>query len=268
MKFKMWVLALSAAAMAATAGAAVATAADLGGFRGSVKDDDYAPMPRASLRHCYVRIDTGYAWSGEPDVRWFSEVTQTDYVREIDFEDAWFVEGGLGCSTGGSRAWRAELMLGYHSERKYDGEPPLWNPPAGPPQLDDPLHTAVKSTTLMVNLYKDLGSYRGWVPYIGAGVGVSYNQIANTYFTENVFLTNSILGDNNISFAWSLMAGVSYNISSRTTLDLGYRYMDLGKIASQNGDTAGFWNPKVYVDDLTSHEFKVGFRYRLGSSRY
>lgn len=243
-------------------------AADFGGFRGSIKDDNYAPMPRATLRHCYVRIDTGYAWSDDPNVRWFSEVTQTDKVHEIDFENAWFVEGGVGCSTGGSRAWRAELMLGYHGKRKYDGEPPLWNPPAGPPQIDDPLHTAVKSTTLMVNLYKDLGEYHSWVPYIGAGIGVAYNQMDNTYFTENVFLTNQIFGNNNISFAWSLMAGLSYDISSRATLDLGYRYMDLGSISSQNGDTAGFWNPKVHMDDLTSHEFKVGLRYRLGSTRY
>jgi opacity protein-like surface antigen len=242
----------------------VAAAADLGGFRGSVKDDNYAPMPRVSLvDHCYVRIDTGYGWSGDPDARFYSELTGTDRVRHMDYDDGAFVEGGVGCSTGGPRAWRAEQMLGHHFRKDYIGEPPLWTPPNPGGPIDDPLHTSIRSTTLMINVYKDLGTYNGFTPYVGAGIGAAYNQMDEVYFTQNPFLTNRIFGDNNISLAWSLMAGFGYDLSTNATLDIGYRYLDVGRIASQNGDTAGFWNPKARFDDLDSHEIKVGLRYKL-----
>ena len=36
--------------------------------------------------------------------------------------------------------------------------------------------------------------------------------------------------------------------------------------AITNGDNAGNWNPRVSIDDLTSHEIKVGLRYNFGAS--
>ncbi len=81
----------------------------------------------------------------------------------------------------------------------------------------------------MFNAYYDLGNWRGIVPYVGAGVGLAYNQLSETYFTQNVFLTNRIEGDSRLALAWSLMAGIGWQISDRAILDLGYRYMDFGK---------------------------------------
>lgn len=257
------ILTLSATLLLA-AGATSASAADLGGFKGSIKDDNYAPMPQVSLINmCYVRIDTGYGWSGDPDVKW--AVNNRDDVRNIDFDNSWMVEGGVGCGTGGSRGWRGELALGYHGKRDYAGEPGLWTPPGEPGgPIDDPLHTSISSTTLMVNLYKDLGNYGGLIPYVGAGVGVAYNKMDDVSFTGNPALINRIEGDEDLSFAWSLMAGVGYQLSPRTTLDIGYRYLNLGDIESEHIDSARHYNPKVKFDDLDVHEIKVGLRYQFG----
>jgi opacity protein-like surface antigen len=60
------------------------------------------------------------------------------------------------------------------------------------------------------------------------------------------------------------MAGVGWQVSERVTLDFGYRYLDMGKAESGHIDNAGFWNPKVRLDDLTAHEFKVGLRFAFG----
>ena len=60
------------------------------------------------------------------------------------------------------------------------------------------------------------------------------------------------------------MAGVGYQISDRAIIDVGYRYIDLGKISSQRSDSGGFVNPAVHFDDLTAHEIKVGLRYSFG----
>ena len=63
------------------------------------------------------------------------------------------------------------------------------------------------------------------------------------------------------------MAGVGWQVTERAVLDLGYRYIDMGKAESGNYDNAGFFNPKVRVDDITAHEFKVGLRYSLRRRR-
>jgi len=104
------------------------------------------------------------------------------------------------------------------------------------------------------------------VPYVGAGIGVAYHELGGIYFTGNPNLTNTIAGNNDLSFAWALMAGIGYQISDRAILDIGYRYIDLGSITSQRSDTGFNVNPAVKFDDISAHEIKVGLRYHFGSS--
>ena len=154
-------------------------------------------------------------------------------------------------------------MYGYHGKRDISGTPGPWNP--GPPVTADPLHTSVTTHTLMFNAYYDLGKWMDrFVPYVGAGVGVAYNRTDDVYFTGNPALINRIEGDDRWSLAWSLMAGVGWQVTERVTLDFGYRYLDMGKAESGHIDTAGFWNPKVRLDDLTAHEIKFGLRFAFG----
>jgi opacity protein-like surface antigen len=192
-----------------------------------------------------------------------------DQVTNVSMENAFFGGVGLGCGMG-SRGLRGELMLGYTGHRKIDGTPLLYSPPPTlgvvPAVYDDPLHTGVKSYTAMVNAYWDLGNFRGITPYLGAGVGVAYNRMSEVYFTDNPALVNRIEGASRASLAWSLMAGIGWQVSDRAILDIGYRYMDYGKANSGRVDSAGFVNPAVRVDDLTAHEFKVGLRYHFGGS--
>jgi opacity protein-like surface antigen len=53
-------------------------------------------------------------------------------------------------------------------------------------------------------------------------------------------------------------------VPDRIVLDVGYRYIDMGRAESGTIDTAGFTNPRVRLDDLTAHEFKVGIRFAFG----
>jgi opacity protein-like surface antigen len=291
---------------------APAHAADLGGYKGSTKDGGYAaPMPvihNGPAGPCYFRGDVGYSWSNDPTVTWpvnnqnttidntlsglldpngnpygpgNPQVTTastfvTDKVSNASMENTWLAEAGLGCSFGGSRGMRFEAMLGYHGDRKIQGEPGFFTntttvidpvapvPPVVTPDGGDPLHTSLRTYTLMLNAYKDFGNFGGFVPYVGAGIGAAYHQMNDVYFTGNGALTNRIHGNNDLAFAWSVMAGVGYQISDRAILDVGYRYIDMGSISSQRSDSAGFVNPAVHVDDITAHEFKVGLRYHFG----
>ena len=269
--------------------AAPANAADLGNYGGSVKDS-YAPAPMAAAGNCYIRGDAGYSLSGDPDVTWpvnndvitfdangvvtnYTSTHVTDQVANVSLQNTWLIEGGVGCGSG-SRGFRGEIMLGVRGDRDLEGVPGDYTrteihaaaPPVVDPHIEDPLHTSLTSYTLMLNGYKDLGNFGGFTPYVGAGIGVAYHIVDDVYFTGNPNLVNQIHGDRDIAFAWSLMAGVGYQLSQNTVLDLGYRYIDLGKATSERSDSAGFVNPRVNIDDIDAHEFKVGLRYHFGQS--
>jgi opacity protein-like surface antigen len=259
--------ALSIAALVAGS----ASAADLGAPRGSLKDT-YQPMPeivRGPAGPCYFRADVGYALSRDPSISWAQTDPNTgnflsDHVSTLSMDNTAFGEAGVGCGSG-SRGLRGELMLGYHGKRDMAGVPDnAWFKPAGQPPEADPLHTSVSSYTMMFNAYKDLGNFGGFTPYLGAGIGMAYNRLDDVYFTGNPALVNQIHGDNTLSFAWSVMAGVGYQVSDRTIIDIGYRYLDMGDASSGNGDSGGNWNPRVNVDDIAAHEIKIGLRYHFG----
>jgi opacity protein-like surface antigen len=269
--------------------AAPVSAADLGGRGGSMKDGGYRSAPasepayaapvRGPAGNCYFRADTGYSWSKDPSIKWptgdtvldatgaFVSFTQTnEHVSNTSMGNGWLGEAGFGCGSG-SHGIRAEFMLGYHGNRKISGEPGTINvftqgvPPVPAPV--DPLHTSVKTYTMMFNAYKDLGNFGGITPYVGAGVGLAYNRLSETTFTDpNV--PNRILGHDDLSLAWSLMAGIGYQLSDRAVLDVGYRYLDMGKVTSDSIDNTRSYNPRVRIDDLAAHEIKVGIRYHFG----
>ena len=71
------------------------------------------------------------------------------------------------------------------------------------------------------------------------------------------------------SLAWSLMAGVTYDITPGLKLDIGYRYINMGKAVA--GD---FYNPGLpgqtfgpfTVKGIQSHDLKIGMRWMFGAN--
>jgi opacity protein-like surface antigen len=284
---------LIAAAVAVAAIGSPVNAADLGNMGGgSIKDGGYeAPMMRSPVSPCYVRGDVGYSASRKPDASWPVTNETRDYanpsaspsgytstyayagdtVTDSKLDKAFFGGVGLGCGSG-SRGIRGEVMLNHTASRNFQGTPlnyTITNINAGAPPSEtfvDPMHTSIKSTTLMFNAYKDLGSFGGITPYLGAGVGVSYNKMDEVSFTDNPYLTQRIQGASRASLAWSLMAGIGYQLNERAILDVGYRYMDYGKAISGVIDSANSIYPAARINDITAHEFKVGLRYHFGAT--
>jgi len=298
MKLKLMAGAASVAILIANISVAPAIAADLGRtYGGSMKDGYIAPMPvitRSAAGPCYVRADVGGSVTRDPSVSWpvYNETftgdanlngvidsNEVDFsfagdaLTEVSMDNTWLAEFGAGCGSG-SRGFRGEIMFGVRGNRDVVGVPAIYNgtiigDPAvapTPDPIDDPLHTSIKSYTMMLNLYHDVGRFGSFVPYIGAGVGAAYHIVDEVYFTENPNLINRIEGNRDLTFAWSVMAGVGYQISDRAILDFGYKYIDMGKATSGRVDNANFVNPRVSFDDLAAHEFKVGLRYHFGGA--
>jgi opacity protein-like surface antigen len=261
-------ISISLAAAAATLAASFAlpaTAADLGEWgRGSIKDGYGAPAP-SQVSNCYFRTDVGASWSAAPTLRWTAAAggTLDERVTKSGMDDTWTGGVGMGCGTG-SRGFRYEAMLGYHGQRGINGvTAPFFD---GITTASRPIHSAVTSYTGMVNGYFDLGNVRGFVPYIGAGVGLAYHQMDEYTYPVTTGGPYRVTGANDLTLAWSVMAGVAYQVSDRAILDFGYRYIDLGRAASGRADPNSFTPSKLSVDDMAAHEFKVGLRYHFGGS--
>ncbi len=218
--------------------------------------DSYVPPPPNTSRTCYFRIDSGYSFNEDPDANYNGGVSGES------LDDAYLVEGGIGCGVL-YEGLRTDLTFGYHGERDFSG----WMPNA--PAPGTPLLTSLTSYTLMLNFYYDLGNYSGFVPYIGMGLGFAYHDMDDVTCTVAIagFCTPGVrqAGDEDLTFAWSATAGFGYQVSERLIFDLAYRYIDMGKADSGRSDSAFAVNPSLVMDDLTAHEIKAGFRYKLAS---
>lgn len=259
---KSGVASVALALAAGIAIAAPAAAADLN-YGGSIKDGYMAPMPeiRRAAGPCYLRGDVGYSWAGSVDGTYVGNAGGADpNVRGGELDGGGVYEVGLGCGSG-SRGLRGDITFGFRSnDFKGDVDIFVFNP------IDPPIKTSIDSYTVMANAYYDFGHFRGFVPYVGAGVGVALHDMDYVHI-EHPLSPNPQFGDTKVDLAWALMAGVGYQVTSNMIVDVGYRYINLGSAYSHTEDVVlGGPNPRLVVDDIDAHEFKVGLRYHFGQA--
>jgi opacity protein-like surface antigen len=149
----------------------------------------------------------------------------------------------------------------------------------------------------LANTYLDLGTYYGFTPYVGGGLGlnmntltanVNYNETANgqTYAANltavgpfpPVWVNNqgqALAPQPNIAFgpqfwnrsirtttwsmAWALAAGIGYKITPSMTLDIGYRYLNSGTINTLLNPQTG----ATIRQTNASHQIRVGVLYYI-----
>ncbi|MBV9432616.1 MAG: porin family protein [Hyphomicrobiales bacterium] len=247
--------------------------------------------PAQSLGNWYVRGDLGA--TSYSTGRWTQAVTglaQGDQLVSAGFvsrsvRDSGFVGAGLGYEI---HPWvRVDITTDYRSSAALRGnfQESAFNPSTplaflGKTEFAGSLQTAV----VMANAYADLGTWYGFTPYVGAGIGLAHHELSG--FTGNgVAISGTDFTSINanstpvpVAFlpgvaktrtdpAWSLMAGISYSISPNLKLDLGYRHLDLGDIRSGpinclcRESFAG-----VKVRNIASNEIRLGVRWVFGEA--
>jgi opacity protein-like surface antigen len=141
-------------------------------------------------------------------------------------------------------------------------------------------YTASKSeAVVMANAYVDLGTWWSVTPFIGAGIGASYNRLSS--FQDNGVIINTALATplfNSVTygadagkwnFAWAVHAGLAYRVTPDVAIELGYSFMNLGNAVT--GPTNSFDGVTVVngsgflVKNITSHDLKLGVRWNLES---
>lgn len=119
----------------------------------------------------------------------------------------------------------------------------------------------ITSDLAMINAYIDIAEFNGFIPNVTAGVGTSHNKAGKyMYLDLDAFLESKAKN----SFAWNIGAGVSKRICELMSVDVGYKYFDLGKLTS----TKDLYISDQFIDSdqerikakLKAHAVMLGFR--------
>lgn len=133
----------------------------------------------------------------------------------------------------------------------------------------------MSSAVGLANAYVDLGTWYGFSPFIGGGVGVAYHMFKGVTDLGQGGYVGGIgyAGEKDTtSLAWALHAGIGYMISPSVKLELAYRYLNMGDAKAGTvvcqGGAATCGTPALQtaykLRDIESHDFKLGMRWVLG----
>jgi hypothetical protein len=213
----------------------------------------------------YWRLDTG--WSRADSDLAITKCSICIPSRVDKIRDSYIVGGGVGYRL--NAAVRGDVTLGYRGNYSIHTSG------------SEPFTGGVSSTVLLANGYYDF-SAGGWTPYVGLGVGrarnkmdplVQLNEGGGITFSN---VSTTVPGGTKNSAAFALMAGVGIPVSG-LIFDIGYRYVNLGKVRSDPGVVTQtfrgttFGSPGVISTSttpysgaegkLTAHEVFVGIRF-------
>ena len=188
----------------------------------------------------YLRGDVGYRMNQVDDV---TNDGAPPAVRGNDLDTSWLIGAGVGYKL---EWFRTDVTVDYGTKSEFSGDSAIRN---------DDFTANIDSVTGLLNVYGDLGTWHGFTPYIGLGVGVAHVQAANF----NLASTGRAEVDstNSWNFAWAYMAGISYRVTGNYHIDLGYRHIDMGDVSTGRD---GFGNQLTF-NKLSSDEVRLGFRY-------
>jgi opacity protein-like surface antigen len=164
--------------------------------------------------------------------------------------------------------YRGDAAFVFHD--KYpgpDGSFDYDGPGSGPGTNE--YNADIESWVGLANAYVDLGTWWCLTPYVGGGVGFANISIRG-YKDVNVPNNSVAYGRDNsqTNFAWAVYGGLAYKVTPGLTLDLSYRYTDLGDI--RTGKIATFDNASTSggfgIQDITSNDVMLSVRWAFGGS--
>lgn len=108
----------------------------------------------------------------------------------------------------------------------------------------------VRMNTYMVNGYYDFHNQSDFTPYISASIGLANLKLDNHTDSGDGYPDDISKSSNN--FAWGLGVGVKYDMTEQLALDLGYKYINGGKVeASRSEDGFSYTSKlKAYSNDI------------------
>lgn len=255
---------------------AVAATFGLAAFSGAVRAADMPveyppiieapePMPLPAVGGWYLRGDIGYKYYQAPsgslsNPAWGTTGNGGNMGSESMLGAA---DVGVGAGYKFNDYLRTDVTLDYETPAKFKGSFYCVSGPCGGGSWNDSERVKITAYSALANVYADLGDFHGLKPYIGAGAGASYLRTSGVKSGVIDLDGTAPDGAGKWNFAWALMAGVEYPINERLSLDLGYRYLNLGDAQTGSATDISGHVTRIDYKDIQAHEVRVGLRYYL-----
>jgi opacity protein-like surface antigen len=232
--------ALIRGALGTVAFAAAAQAADAPGTWAPPRE----PAPRfvQLLSGWYLRADVGYRWNHVGSVE--TAVPTTSHSIENS------VAGTVGA--GFKYRWvRVDMTLDYGSPAEFQARTAA---PLAQPQYN----SRIDAVTGLINFYADFGTWAGFTPYAGAGLGATRLRSAH-YVDTSLPVAASAPSTGRTNFSWAWMAGVALQVKPQWLIDVGFRHLELGNVDATAA--TGLPTDFMRVKNISANEVRVGLRY-------
>jgi len=189
----------------------------------------------------YLRGDVGYRFNRMDTFEAPVGVTSFKYPDSL----------GLTFGAGYKYEWfRADITVDYGAPVKARAETVT--------ATLQPQYTGrIETITVLANAYLDLGTWAGFTPYVGAGIGGSYIRARD--YNDTTLVNNYLPGNARTNFSWAAMAGIAFRINQDWMIDVGYRYLSLGDLETTMGSSLAV--DQTRWQGLYNQEVRVGFRY-------
>ena len=252
-------LAAGAAALFST----VAFAADM-----PIAPPPYAPAPMVEdFGGWYLRGDIGFSNQRVDRLNNVLDRNNTSSVQTNNFNTAGIF--GLGVGYKVNNWFRADVTGEYRGNSQFFGTDRITY--AGGIGTDT-YHATKNEWVVLANAYVDLGTWWCLTPYVGLGVGGAKVKISGfrddgiAYVPDLAASTVYAADATKMNFAWAVHAGITYKVTQAMSIDLGYRYIDMG--SGTTGATRAFDNSftnggPFTFKNITSHDLKLGVRWML-----
>jgi opacity protein-like surface antigen len=231
----------------------------------------YAPPPVEDFGGWYLRGDIGFSNQKVNRLNNALDTLNTSSEQRLAFGTAGIFGAGVGYKV--NNWFRADVTGEYRGNSNFLGTDRITYPGG---VGTDTYHATKSEWVVLGNAYVDLGTWWCMTPFIGAGVGGARVSIAN--FTDQGIALNGVgpalsglatgADVSKWNLAWALHAGVAYKVTPNFTVELAYRYLDMGD--GLTGDLRAFdgtnnvVNPTTFKG-ITSHDLKLGVRWDLSS---
>lgn len=229
----------------------------------------------------YMRSDIGVAAVSASNLRsTFTDGSTLASLGAVDgpvsVEDNYILSLGLGWQF--NQWFRADLTAEYRGSSSYSSSVTYqWGNaltnasgcyPGSGLVCGDQYNGTVKTGLFLANGYVDVGSWYGFTPYVGGGIGLAVYQTSGVKDT-GLYPTAGAFGFapnyNGTNFAWSLTGGVAYAIAPNLKLDVAYRYVNMGAFKTGaigcNYTANGSCHGEIQSFNMASNDLLFGLRW-------
>jgi opacity protein-like surface antigen len=227
----------------------------------------YEPQPE--YHNWYLRGDIGASHQvvGEFSSPYWDEVAGLGGavdLQDADFDASFFIGGGIGYRV--NDWFRVDVTGEYRFESDFHGLDHYDDAPAdGLVDGSNEYSGSKEEAVFLVNAYYDFPTWGAMTPYVGAGVGAAWLKMSDFTDYNPTEDATGLSGDvSTWNFAFALYAGLAFAVNDRLTFDVGYRYLYMGDIETDDllapDGTNDTFNPFNF-EDIASHDIKIGLRY-------